>query len=466
MGSRSNGSNGPSDATRLPRVAIIRTGAAPHDERGKPGDAPLPHTKELWYDLCVERKNRALVRRPTLFTHPGFGPYWAGIILSEIGTRGTFAANLYHVYALTDSTAQTGLIGLAQAIALLVLSPMGGAYADRLDRRKLLAYSQGLSLVVSAALALATALGTITAWQVILSVLLNTAAATFDRPARQALIPALVPRNELVNAFALINPSRELAILIGPALAGLLIAVAGPEAMYAVDAVSYAALVVILAVLKIPPVPMAAARATSVRRNIVEGFHYVRGRPLIIQLMGLDLSATLFGAYRVVLPALALDVLGVGPAGYGLLGAAPSAGALIGSALVMRLVRRTASGRVLLGSTAGYGVAVIALAFAPGFALALIAAGGLGFFDAMATTIRHAAVQIETPDPLRGRVTSIYQMASRGGPALGNLNIGWVAGALGPVGALALGGMVPILTALGVASAAPRIREYEVPETT
>src|SRR5689334_2450365 len=127
--------------------------------------------------------------------HRDFNLYWFGVVVSQIGTRGTVAANLYQVYRLTGSTALTGLVGLAQAVALLVLSPFGGAYADRLDRRRLLQAAQLLAMVVAAALAALTEAGVATTADVLLCVLLTTAAATFDQPARQALIPAMIPRD-------------------------------------------------------------------------------------------------------------------------------------------------------------------------------------------------------------------------------------------------------------------------------
>ncbi|MGH3263669.1 MAG: MFS transporter, partial [Trebonia sp.] len=354
--------------------------------------------------------------------HRDFNLYWFGVIFSQIGTRGTVAASLYQVYDLTRSIALTGMVGLAQAVALLILSPLGGAYADRLDRRRLLQAAQAVSLVVALGLTLVTLTGQVKVWHVLLCVLLTTAAATFDQPARLALIPTMVPRAELPQAFALLNPSREVAVLIGPALAGVLIAAGGPGVVYAVDVATYAALIVVLGLLR-PPSTVPDARSKSVWHNIREGASFVRRRPLILQLISLDLSATLFGAYRVVLPALALDVLGVGPTGYGLLSAAPSAGALLATWTVFRVVGRSRRlGRVLLWSTAGYGAAAILLAQAPAFGIALVAGALIGGFDAMATTIRQAAVQLETPDHLRGRVSSIYQMASRGGPALGDVN--------------------------------------------
>ena len=376
-----------------------------------------------------------------------FNLYWAGVVFSQIGTRGTVAANLYHVYQLTGSVTQTGLVGAGQAVALLVLSPLGGVFADRWDRRRLLQWSQAAAMMVAGGLAVLTLTGRIVAWQVLVSVVLTTAAATFDQPARQALIPALVPRTQLPQAFALLNPSREIAVLLGPALAGIFIGIAGPGLMYAVDAGTYAVLVVILQLLRVAKLDGAGSH-TSVWRQLVEGARFVKGRRIIWMLMSLDLSATLFGAYRVVLPALCATVFHVGPQGYGMLSAAPSAGALLATYTVFRTVDRTRRlGRVLLVSTVLYGVSNIALAQAHIFVIAVAAGLLIGAFDAMTTTIRHAAVQLETPDELRGRVSAIYQMSSRGGPGLGDTLVGAMAGALGAVTALTLGGALAALYA-------------------
>jgi MFS family permease len=385
------------------------------------------------------------MRVAAVLTNRDFNLYWAGVVFSQIGTRGTLAANLYHVYQLTGSVTQTGLVGAGQAVALLVLSPIGGVFADRWDRRRLLQWSQAVAMVVAGMLAVLTLTGHIVAWQILFSVVLSSAAATFDQPARQALIPALVPREQLPQAFALINPSREVAVLLGPALAGVFIGMAGPGLMYAFDAATYAVLVVVLQVLRVTKLEGAGSH-TSVWRQLADGAQFVKGRRIIWMLMSLDLSATLFGAYRVVLPALCANVFHVGPQGYGLLSSAPSAGALLATYTVFRVVGQTRRlGWVLLMSTVLYGVSTIALAQSRFFVIAIAAGLLIGAFDAMATTIRHAAVQLETPDELRGRVSAIYQMSSRGGPALGDTLIGAVAGALGPITALTLGGAIAAL---------------------
>jgi len=395
---------------------------------------------------------------PPVLREPGFRLYWLGILLTNLGTRATVAANLWQVLQLTDSTLQVGLVGLAEAIALLGMAPLGGAFADRLDRRRLLQVTQGLSLLAALGLAVATLTQTIQPWLIYLAVIVVSASQTFDGPARQALIPTLVSRDRLVDAFALVNPTRELSILIGPALAGVLIAWVGAGAVYVFDAVTYAALVGVLAVLRIPRLE-SDRKQQSIWSSIAEGFAYVRERKLIWQLMSLDFAATFCIGYRVLLPTLARDILGVGAAGYGVLAAAPAAGAIVGSGIVYRLRNYPAKGALILAATLGYALAAMLLGVAPAFVIAVLAAALLGVFDAITTTLRHAVVQFDTPDHLRGRVTSAYQMVSRGGPSLGQVQMGALASAFGPL-ALVVGASATIAYTAWLALAGSTVRRY------
>ncbi|GGI02356.1 MFS transporter [Egicoccus halophilus] len=401
-------------------------------------------------------------RRDTPMRNANFLLYFAGVVFSEIGVRGTLAINLYHVYLLTESSLFVGLVGLFQFLAVITLGPLGGALADRIDRRRLVQVMQAGSFVTSAGLALVTWLGVVEPWHIYLAVLLNATAAAFDNPARRALIPNLVPRHQLVQAFALVTPARELSFMIGPALGGILVAVHGPELMYAFDALSYLFLIVALAVLRLKPGDKPTTRAPFIR-SVGAGFSYVRRRPIIGQLLGLDVIATLFGAYRAILPELAEDVLQAGATGYGLLSAAVPAGALLGSWFVYRNIQHLHGGRLVLWSVAGYGLACVALAQAPILWLALAAAAAIGAMDAMGSTVRQAAIQVEIPDDIRGRITAIQQIATRGGPSLGILNVGAVAGVIGPVLALSIGGLVPVAVAGLAARASRTLRAYDVP---
>ncbi|HEY0889094.1 MAG TPA: MFS transporter [Nocardioides sp.] len=401
---------------------------------------------------------------PEVLRNRSFVAYLSGVVLSQIGTRGAMAASLYQVYDLTGSLATTGLVGAAGGIAVMVLSPFGGALADRMDRRRLLQLAQAAGGIVAAALAVLTLSGHVQPWHVILASLLSMAATTFDNPTRQALIGTMVPAHQLPQAFALVNPCREVAVLVGPGLAGVLIAVGGPGLVHAVDAVTYAAMIVLLLFINAPTDHLSREHK-PILSAIVEGARYVAHRRIILLLMSLDLSAMVFGAYRVLLPAIALDVLEIGPTGYGLLAAAPSAGALLSTYSIVSLVGRSRRhGRILMLATGCFAVADLVLANSHWFALTLLAALGLGAADALATSIRHAAIQIETPDELRGRVSSISQISSRGGPAMGDAFMGALAGALGPALALTVGACVTLSYVTAMLARPNPVRSYAGPE--
>jgi hypothetical protein len=289
-------------------------------------------------------------------------------------------------------------------------------------------------------------------------------ATTFDNPTRQALIGSMVPQHQLPQAFALVNPCREIAVLVGPGLAGVMIAFGGPGLVHAFDAVTYAAMIVLLFSIKAPTEHLHRLHK-PIFGAIVEGARYVAHRPVIMLLMSLDLSAMVFGAYRVLLPALALDVLHVGPKGYGLLAAAPSAGALLATYSIVRVLGRSRRlGRILLLATGGFALSDLLLAHSHWFVVTVLAALGLGVADALATSIRHAAVQLETPDELRGRVSSIYQVSSRGGPAMGDALVGALAGALGPAIALTIGAGITLSYVTAMLTRDNPVRRYTGPD--
>jgi MFS family permease len=393
-----------------------------------------------------------------------FVGYLLGVVLSQIGTRGAMAASLYQVYELSGSLATTGLVGAAGGFAVVVLSPVGGALADRMDRRRLLQLAQGAGGLVALALAVLTLTDTVRAWHVVAASLLSMAATTFDNPTRNALIGSMVPRHQLPQAFALVNPAREIAVLVGPGLAGVLIAIGGPGLAHALDAATYVAMIAILFFIRAPSEHVDREHP-PILRAIVEGARYVATRRIVLLLMSLDLSAMVFGAYRVLLPAIALDVLHVGPGGYGVLAAAPSAGALLSTYSIVRVLGRSRRlGRILLLATGGFALADMVLAQSRWFALTVAAAVCLGVADALATSIRHAAVQIETPDELRGRVSSIYQISSRGGPAIGDAFVGAVAGLVGPAVALTMGAAVTLSYVTAMLTRPNPVRSYAGPE--
>jgi MFS family permease len=396
---------------------------------------------------------------PPLFRHPGFALFWVGVAFSQIGTRATIVANLWQLQELTSSTVAVGLVSLFEAIAVIGLAPIGGTVADRMNRKRLLQIAQGAALLASIALTALTLTHTIAPLWIYAAATVVAGAAVFDTPARQSLVPALVPREQIVDAYALLIPAGNVALLVGPAIAGILIALWGAGAVYIFDVITYLALILSLSLITFAR--MEARIPQAFWSSVIEGFRYVRGRPLIWQLMALDLAAVLFGSYRVLLPVLARDLFQVGPAGYGLLSAAPAVGAILGAGAVYRVRAWKRKGLMVLAATMLYAVCASALGFASAFALAVIIVGGLGFFDSVAQVIRNALIQLDTPDRLRGRVTALYQMTARGGPALGQAQLGSLAALLGAPLALTAGSAITLVCAIWIAVEGKTIREHE-----
>ena len=369
--------------------------------------------------------------------HRNFRLLYLGLLVSTMGSQITRAASAWLIYELTGSAAALGLAGLFAALPLIPMSLLGGALADAVERRRLLLAVQALALATVAGLAALTATGRIAVWHLYVANFLITIVGVLDRPARQALIPSLVAPAHLLNAYTLMTILGQAAGLVGPVIAGLTLAVAGPTAAFGVDAVTFLAVVLALLLMDVPPIT-GGGRTISLG-SIGEGLHFVRSQPIIVGLLGLDVVAMLFGYYPTLLPVFA-DLLDAGPAGFGLLTAAPAAGSLLGAGIMLLVGRLRHPGWVMLAAVAGYGVGLIGLGLSRWFPLALAFGALLGLTDAISMAIRHAATQLHTPDALRGRVSSVFQISVQGGNSVGALDAGFAAALLGAGPATALGG--------------------------
>lgn len=380
-------------------------------------------------------------------THRDFRLLFLGLVVSLLGSQFTRVAAAWLVWDLTGSAAALGLAGLVAALPLIPVSLLGGALADAVERRRLMLVTQALALLTAATLAGLAAAGRVEVWHLYVAGMLITLASALDRPARQALIPGLVPREHLLNAYALMTTSGQAANLVGPALAGLLLATAGPAAAFAVDALSFLAVIVALLLLRVPPITGGGRRVSL--GSIAEGLRFVWGKPIIVGLLGLDVAAMLFGYYPPLLPVIADVVLGAGEVGFGLLAAAPAVGALAGGGLMLLVGHLRRPGWVMLGAVAAYGLALIGLGLSVWLPLSLLCAGLLGLTDAVSVSIRQTAVQVYTPDALRGRVSGVAQITYQGGNAIGAVDAGYAAALLGVDRAFVLGGgLVMLVVAL------------------
>ena len=349
------------------------------------------------------------------------------------------------IYELTGSAFALGLSGLISALPLIPLSLLGGALADAVERRKLMLAMQVLALVTVGSLAILAGTDHLAVWHLYIGNFMITIVGMLDRPARQALIPSLVAPEHLLNAYTLMTTMMQTSSLAGPVLAGLALATLGPGGAFGIDAITFLAVIASLLLMTLPPM-VGGYRPLSLS-SIREGLQFVWSKQIIVGLLGLDVVAMLFGYYQTLLPIFAAR-LDVGPQGYGLLTAAPAVGSLAGALIMLLIGRLRRPGWVMLAAVAGYGLALIGLGLSTWFPLALVACAALGLTDAISVSIRQVATQLSTPDALRGRVSSVFQISVQGGNSIGAMDAGIAAGFLGVGPATVVGGGLVITAVL------------------
>ncbi|HEY6867535.1 MAG TPA: MFS transporter, partial [Candidatus Eisenbacteria bacterium] len=280
-------------------------------------------------------------------------------------------------------------------------------------------------------------------------------------PARQSLIPSLVPREHLPNAISLNTIMFQTASVLGPALGGLVIGSLGVGWAYALNAVSFLFVIAALLMMRGMPARPAPERGAIGRRAALEGLRFVFRAPLIRSTMLLDFFATFFASASALLPIFAQDILRVGARGYGLLSAAPSVGALLTSVALVPLVDRIdRRGLTMLWAVAGYGLATVVFGLSRSFALTFLCLALTGATDTVSMVIRNIIRQLNTPDSMRGRMTSVNMIFFMGGPQLGELEAGLVAAAFGAPFSVVSGGVGCLLATAWVVWKTPGLRAY------
>ncbi|HET8625824.1 MAG TPA: MFS transporter [Thermomicrobiales bacterium] len=397
---------------------------------------------------------------PAAFRHRDFRLFWGGGLLSTFGSQFTTVALLWQVYLLTNSALAVGLLGLARAGPQILVALFGGLLADAVDRRRLLMATQVVQCAVSAGLAALTATGAVTPGTLYVASALFALASALEGPSRAALVPNLVPLADLRSAIAVTSTQRSAAAVLGPALAGVLLAFAGPAWCYAIDALSWFAMLAALAALRGLPRVGGGRRAVSLAA-LREGFGFVLAQPVILSFMALDFGATFFGSSRALLPVYARDILHVGATGLGLLYAAASVGALLAAGVVGVLPGRERAGRWVLLGVVLYGVAMVAFALSRHFWLSLLMLGLTGAGDTISSVLRGMANQLLAPDAVRGRVAAVNSMFVIGGPQLGQFESGVVAGLWGAEVSALTGGLGALLVVLAIALV-PGVRHFRL----
>jgi len=376
------------------------------------------------------------------------------------GSALRFVAIPYQVYVLTQSSLAVGLIGLFNAIPVLTLSLFGGVIADRADRRRLLLVIQILLMLTSVGLALTTALDLVSVPILYLFTAVGGGLSALDSPARSALIPSLLERRRIPAAMALNQTQFQTAAIVGPAVAGVLIAAVGLAATYWIDVATYLAAIGTLAAMRTTARP--PAEHPSVLRSLVEGLAYLGSKRVLLITMLLDFLATLFGNWRALLPYYAEHVFAVGPQGLGLLYAAPGAGALAVALTSGWTANVRRQGLSIFGSVAVFGIAITVFgvlprdAFLAGLFLLAVAQGA----DTVSSIFRQTIIQLEVPDQLRGRLNAINLMFVLGGPTLGQVEGGVVAELWNPIASVVSGGIACVAAVVGLAVLAPDVLRY------
>jgi MFS family permease len=383
-----------------------------------------------------------------------------GSFVSGLGSQATLVALPYQIYTQTHSALLVGLLGLVELGPLVAASLFGGAVADRMDRRTLLLLDQVGLVATASALTVAAWLGHPPLAALYALAALLAAFAALQNVATSAIIPGLVAPGELRGALAVNYGLSTLTMVAGPALAGVLIGGAGLPWAYGVDAVSCAAMVVAMFALT-PQPPANAGSPEGLLHSIAEGLRYVRGNQALLGSFAIDLVAMVFGMPRALFAVLSVSVYHAGAAGAGALYSAVAAGATVAALTTGWLRHARWLGRVVIGAVLVWGTAVALAGLAGSLWVAAILFALAGAADSVSAVCRTTINQSVTRDHMRGRMSAVYSLVVTGGPRLGDIESGAVAGAAGPRFSVVSGGVLCVFGVAAVVAAFPALARYD-----
>ena len=396
--------------------------------------------------------------------HRNFRLLWSGLLISFSGSTMQTAALLWHVSLLVPPDKRPialGMVGLVRLMPIIFFSVAGGTLADASDRRRVMLVTQAGMAMTALALAILTFRGLSHPWPLYALAAVGASFGAFDSPARQSLTPTLVPREHLPNAISLHAIAVQLSSVVGPSVGGLLIATAGIEWVYAVNAVTFVCVIAAILMMRDVPARSVDSIADFSVRAVRDGFGFVFSSPIMRSTMLLDFFATFFSSATALLPIFAQDILRVGARGYGWLYAAPSVGAVLMSIVMVRSIERIERrGVVLLWAVCAYGAATVVFGLSRSFLLTFFCLAVTGAADTVSMVLRNVVRQLGTPDHLRGRMTGINMVFFQGGPQLGELEAGVVAQWIGPRGSVVTGGIGCLIATAWIAARTPALRRY------
>jgi MFS family permease len=373
-----------------------------------------------------------------LFKHPGFLEYWCSRLNSMFAFQMLSVAVGWQIYDLTHRALDLGIIGLVQFIPSFVLALPAGHVADIFERRRIVLICQVVEGAATLLLAAGSWLGWFDETAILVIVFVIGCARAFEFPTMQALLPSMVPPTLLSRAMAAGSSASMTAMIVGPALGGLLY-VAGAGTVYAVSGVLFLFAAVLLGRLKLERPPQKREPATL--KTVFAGISFIRHRPVVLGAISLDLFAVLLGGATALLPVFARDILHTGPWGLGLLRAAPAVGALGMSLWLARKPLTRKVGYIMFWSVAGFGLATVVFGLSRSFTLSMVALLAMGALDMVSMVIRAALVQLETPDNMRGRVSAVNAIFINTSNQLGEFESGITAAWWGAVPATVIGGI-------------------------
>jgi MFS family permease len=375
--------------------------------------------------------------RPLRFRRP-FALFWSARVFAMLARQVLGVGVGWQMYALTGSALDLGFVGLAQFVPSFFLVLVAGHVADRFDRRRVAQACMAIEAIAALGLCVGSAVGRIDATTIFVLVFVVGAARAFEMPTMQALLPALVSDPILARAIAANATASQSAIIAGPALGGLLY-VAGPAVVYATSTALFAIACGIMAFVR--PGRSPSRLATPGVSSVLDGIRFIVGRPAVLGAISLDMFAVLLGGATALLPIYARDILHTGPWGLGLLRSATAVGALAMAVWLAHHPIRARAGRRMFAAVALFGVATIVFGISRSFSLSLAALVVLGASDMVSVVVRQSLVQLQTPDPMRGRVSAVNSLFIGTSNELGEFESGAMAAWLGVVPSVIVGGV-------------------------
>lgn len=391
---------------------------------------------------------------------PAYRSYFFGYLLYRVAAEMQVVAVIWHLYQRTGSPLSLGMVGLARFIPVIIGAVPAGYLADHYNRRTVMLGAQILMTAASVSLLVSTSSGLASPALLYVLIACSSLATTIDTPARHSLVPHLVPAGFLTRAISLGTILWQSAMVIGPAIAGLILGLAGLEITYLVTSLCFGASIWLVSLLSYSHTAPENPAGFSLGA-VSEGFSFVFRTPIILGSALLDFFATFFSSATVLLPVFAAEILHTGPTGLGFLYAASSLGSVLAGLCMPLLDGIAARGKLLLAAVLLYGGATVGFGLSHAFAASFFFLFLAGAGDSISTILRNTIRQTVTPDRLRGRMVAANMFFFMGGPQLGELEGGIAAAALGTAPSIVAGGLGTILAVLVIAWKIPVLRKYK-----